>query len=163
MTKDVKGYEGIYTIDEYGNIYTNKYSKFLNYCIDKDGYKKVKLSKNRISKTFFVHRLVALNFIENKYQKPFVNHINGKKSDNKVCNLEWVTASENTRHAWRTGLADNTRKMLATAQNKIIINIENGIFYNSILEASKYSNIKYSALKAMLTGQNKNKSAFRYA
>jgi hypothetical protein len=163
MTKDLKGYEGIYTIDEIGNIYTNKFSKFLTGTTDKDGYKKVMLYKDGKRKTFFVHRLVALNFIENKYQKPFVNHINGKKSDNRICNLEWVTASENTRHAWRTGLAEKTKQTLLIARSKVILNTENGIFYNSILEASKYSNIKYSALKAMLIGQNKNKSAFRYA
>lgn len=55
-------------------------------------------------KRYRVHRLVALTFIENPDNKPIVNHIDGDKHNNDVTNLEWVTSSENTRHAKQTGL-----------------------------------------------------------
>lgn len=54
--------------------------------------------------TTFVHRLVAETWLDNPNHYKEVNHINGDKDDNRVENLEWVTRSENLRHAHRTGL-----------------------------------------------------------
>lgn len=57
-------------------------------------------------KTFRVHKGLAEVFIPNPENKPEVNHIDGDKLNNDLCNLEWVTSQENTQHAFRIGLVD---------------------------------------------------------
>lgn len=88
------------------NAYHNYYSA--NY-IMKDfyfqGYKRIQLTNDDGEKvTINVHRLVAMAFIPKIDGKPFVNHKDGNKSNNKVENLEWCTNQENIIHAINTGL-----------------------------------------------------------
>lgn len=70
------------------------------------GYKLINLSKNGKATSFRVHRLVADHFIPNVDNKPFVNHLDGDKTNNKVENLEWATEKENSEHAVASGLMD---------------------------------------------------------
>lgn len=115
--KDIPGYEGFYQVSDKGSVKAleRTYKQFngltgnYNYRVypeklmfieeDKDGYLKTRLSKDGSQKKFFIHRLVALTFIPNNQDKPEVNHIDGNKKNNTLANLEWVTTSENQRHA----------------------------------------------------------------
>lgn len=70
------------------------------------GYLGVSLSKDKVEKSYRVHRLVADAFLNPVPNKNIVNHINGIKNDNRAENLEWCTDGENVRHALRTGLKE---------------------------------------------------------
>lgn len=110
--KSIPGFEGLYEISSLGNIksldrYVNhnstfkalKKGKILKQKINKLGYKSIVLySKN---KRFYkyIHRLVAIEFIDNPEDKQCVNHIDGNPYNNNVKNLEWSTYKENIKHA----------------------------------------------------------------
>jgi len=86
-----------YSVSNFGNIKNIKTNKLMKLNV-KGGYNTISLINNNSKKSFKVHRLVALSFIENPENKPEVNHKNKNKMDNSMINLEWVTRKENNQH-----------------------------------------------------------------
>ena len=97
--KFIPNYEGIYKISTLGNIMSIKNGK-RKAIIHHTGYFVISLNKNGIKKQYRLHRLIAIAFIDNINNYPQINHINGVKTDNRIENLEWCTAKQNTIHAW---------------------------------------------------------------
>lgn len=98
-----------YSISENGEVRKNTNNYMMKLQIQQ-GYCHVTLQIDGKPKRFRVHRLVAEAFIPNPENKPYVNHIDGNRQNNKVENLEWVTPAENTQHAISTGLMLPTRE-----------------------------------------------------
>lgn len=100
----INGYEWLYEISNIGKVRSIK--KGLMYpSITKVGYLQVVLWKaGQKPKADSVHRMVAIHFVENPELKKCVNHKDGNKLNNHFCNLEWVTHTENMKHAYKIGL-----------------------------------------------------------
>ena len=115
--RDIEGFEGHYQVSSTGlvrsldRVINDKRQgprivkgRMLKPAKDTRGYPCVVLSKDGKYKNFKVHRLVAGTFLMNPDKKPQVNHESGIKIDNGIWNLEWVTHTENMRHAFQNGL-----------------------------------------------------------
>lgn len=112
--KKIDGYE--YEISNQGRI--RKESTLIKIPINR-GYPRIGLWKDGKCKCVLVHRLVGNYFIPNINNKPMINHINGIKTDNRACNLEWCTDSENKYHAYKNDLnKGRCRKPLICIETK---------------------------------------------
>lgn len=87
-----------YLVSNYGDVYSVRSRRNIRPNHDKYGYLYYVLCVNGERETVKAHRLVALAFLDNPLNKPAVDHINGIKTDNRVCNLRWVTNKENTNN-----------------------------------------------------------------
>lgn len=114
--KEIVGFEGFYEVSDKGNVrsLTRKIIKsngvvqvrngrMCNITENQDGYRIVKLSKNSNSRYYFVHRLVALMFVDNPGKFTEVNHLNCIRNDNYYENLEWTTHNKNIKHSAKKG------------------------------------------------------------
>ena len=96
--KPAPNYEGFYEVSNIGRVRSlYRYKKILHPS-DTNGYRTVELWKGKKRKRIGVHRLVAMAFIDNPDNKPFVNHKDETRDNNSVDNLEWVTHLENCRY-----------------------------------------------------------------
>ena len=128
-----EGQETDYSVSTEGEVRKDTTNYILSQSSQQD-YKFVGLIINGKQKRMRVHRMVALTFIDNPDNKPYVNHINGNRSDNNVENLEWVTPSENTQHAVNTGLFKSGRTRAVIQYN---LNGEKMATFESATEAAR--------------------------
>lgn len=120
-----------YEVSNFGNV-RNKTTGTVRKLTNRNGYEKVRLN----NKDEAVHRLVADAFFDGYHDGLQVNHIDGNKSNNHLGNLEWVTSSENIKHAYRTGLKTRSG---GTPSIKIL-DSTTGITYDSANECARHIN-----------------------
>lgn len=155
--KDIKGYEGLYKISNYGRVeslpknrYGSKKSIILKPFLDKDGYERVCLCYNNKRKYKHVHIIVAEHFVPNPELLPIVHHKNANKRCNFVGNLQWST------HQY------NSEKGNGKYVSQFSID---GIFmkeYTSIKNASKETGVNYYSISDCCRGKNKTAGGYRW-
>lgn len=160
MWKEVIDYEGLYEVNSNGEIRNSLTERKLspNYS-NSSGYGQVNLRKDKIPRTFLIHRLVAQAFIENKKNLPEVNHIDEDKTNNHVSNLEWCTSKQNANHGTRVDRCNGIRKNNTTNMKSVIgiSLLENtNITFPSINEAARNGFDKYAIIKCC-----KNQKGFK--
>lgn len=141
LWKDIPEYEGYYQVSNLGNVKSlldnkGRQRELILKLDTAAGYRQIALYKNGIMKRFKVHRLVVFAFYGMSSLQ--VNHINGNKTDNRLCNLEYVTQSENMKHAYRLGL----EKPCDNGFKKAVAMIRDGVTtkYQSIREMCRINN-----------------------
>ena|SRR5210317_1264618 len=99
---DIENYEGLYKINNKGDIWNCKRNKLMKPWLDTPGYYRIQLCKNGKAKYYSIHRLIAINFIPNPQNLPCIDHINRVRSDNRIENLRWVSIRDNSCNSSRT-------------------------------------------------------------
>lgn len=129
--KDIVGYEGLYQVSNLGNVKRLKGYKgrgkgyiveehLIQPSINSRGYQNVVLCKNGKTKTFSMHRLVAIAFLDNSDNLPQVNHKDENKLNNCVDNLEWCDSKYNNNYGTRNKKCSDKWK-LKRLQKELVI------------------------------------------
>lgn len=143
--KDIKGYNGTYQVSNFGNI--RNLRRNMKPSIHPRGYLMILLSKHRPRKNWLIHRLVAIHFISNPKNYPCINHIDSNPSNNIVSNLEWCTQKQNVAHCIKMGRKNfQLNKGLKRYNEKMVINLWSGVYYDNIKEAAKAAEVPITTL-----------------
>lgn len=125
--KDIIGFEDAYQVSDRGRVRSktrsvickngtvkNYNGKVLTAKPNSSGYLRVELKYNGKTERWFVHRLVALHFVENqdKDTNRIVNHLDSNHLNNSASNLEWTTLLGNSQHALKNGRLVRTESWL---------------------------------------------------
>lgn len=145
-----------YSVSSTGYVYNEYSGKILKPFPNNNGYLTVDLFHNTVKERISLHRLVAITFIPNLENKPFVNHIDGNKQNNCVDNLEWCTPSENSKHAIDIGLVlrgedKSTAKLTEKDVLEIQTAFEEGV--KDFILAKRY-NVSSGVISAIRLGRS---------
>lgn len=161
--------------DEYSvsndGLVRNDYSNHIKeQRLNRYGYPITSIYKEGKAYTKPIHRLVAEAFINNPEDKEQVNHIDGNKKNNNVDNLEWVTRSENMKHAYATGLSKphasygmlGKKNPNAGRHGLPVRVVETGEVFNSVAECAYILGISDRRICDVLKGHSRSYKGFTF-
>ena len=181
--KDVVGYEGLYQVSNLGRVKSLERTKQMKRsrtgcsyiqkvytCIKKQrieplGYLKITINKENIKKRVFVHVLVAKTFIPNHDNLPQVNHKDEDKTNNRIGNLEWCTASYNSNYGTRAERISKAQTNNRPDSKPILQCDKNGIVIKewlSISQAAREDNHDLRSIQHCLHGEKGYKTHHGY-
>lgn len=151
--KDVPGYEGLYQVNENGEVI----SRHRNFKVMKQQlkgrnghlYAEIGLTKNGVQKQHRVHRLVAEAFVPNPSFLPEVNHKDNNPLNNKAENLEWCTRQYNIDYS-------KSKPVMQINGDKIIA------IFKSVKEAGRRTGIKRTCINNVVNGRAKTAGGFNW-
>ena len=168
MWKSIKGYEGIYEISNLGRVKSlerldtmgRRIEERIMKCqLNKDGYLNITLSNKGCKKTYLLHRLVAMHFVDNPNGYNEINHIDTDPSNPVASNLEWCTRKYNVNYA------DAKEKMIRANQKKVIqLDLANRYVktHDSIKGAAKEVKIPDSNISACCKGKRPTAGGYKW-
>lgn len=177
--KDVVGWER-YAISSYGRVvaYSAPYlcGKFVchrkprlmrpSYTNSSPNYKIVSLSDGkRNTKSFLIHRLVAIAFIPNPNNLPFINHKDEDSLNNRADNLEWCTQKYNCNYGTHNARMAKTIRETAYQKRQVVQLSKDGVFINkfdSVTDAANYIGAVRSNIGACCQGINKSCKGYKW-
>jgi hypothetical protein len=114
----IKGYENLYKINRKGQIWSCWFNRFMTPLTNKDGYLFITLKKEKVRKKGFIHRLLALQYLDNPDNLPQIDHIDRNKTNNILSNLRWCSQHTNRQNRCDI-LANKTPEELKEREDKI--------------------------------------------
>lgn len=132
----------------------------------------LKTSNSKTTRRVYVHRVLAETFIQkpNCEEKLLVNHKDGVKINYSLDNLEWITASENVKHAYSLGLQIPRRKVKIAGPGRtynkrrvIQVQLDNSeIEFESAKEAFRQTGINHTKICAVCRGERKRAGGYAW-
>lgn len=171
--KSIVGYEGLYSVSDTGQVFSERSKRILTPALDKYGYYYYILSTNGKKKTIKAHRIVAEAFIENPDGKPTVDHINGIKTDNRVENLRWATRKEQSNNPItyrKLASRDSAEKLREMGQKrnfgrkpvKVFKNEEIVGVFSSLLSAADSVGVNYAKASECANGKRRKTGGYSF-
>lgn len=136
-----------YLLSEFGEVKNRKTGRILAQKTRKsNGYKEITLSRDGEKTTYYIHRLVANNFIANPENKPQVNHKDEIKGNNYRKNLEWATAKENTTYSLAFPIVGKNRFGVPIVHYQSLRDAERDGYYMNFVKRSAQTHLPYKGL-----------------